>query len=181
MEKLDAILPNYSAMDGCGKTMVYVWGALKGDSVQSCTKYHYRRGQFEKLSLAEEFNTIGAYIDEMPDYTNHVKLDNFNIDTLINLILETIKTHNTIGIELEPFCNAESHCFILTSIDGELYIIDSYIDVRGPSYRKFNLLELKQLLEYPDVDLYNKVFMCNEDAEDTFFMAEMGEYITILY
>lgn len=181
MQTLSLILPNHTSASGCGQTMIYMWNKLKNCPLQSCIKYHLIRGKFKRLIMSDIPTTIEDYINEDPDYTGENENTNYNIDTFIELLQNTLKFHRTICIEYDPYGDDTPHYFTLTSINDDVYIIDSYVNIRGPNCRKFDFGEFTQLLHYPAADLFNKIFMCNEDSVDNLYVIEMGGFITILY
>lgn len=72
-------------------------------------------------------------------------------------------------------CDHIGHFFTLINDQQETIIVDSYIDVRRASARRFQWSDLVDLLTHPSIDIWNDVFMCDEkptilDENDMYIM-----------
>nr|QBK85102.1 MAG: hypothetical protein LCDPAC02_03010 [Pithovirus LCDPAC02] len=104
---------------------------------------------------------------EMPFYCPHCVITKFdgsmNKEKVIDFIKLKLNHNGWIPIDLTWM---QSHCFILCSINDQIYIVDSYEYTRPLSKRRFDLDRLQDFLEHPSQLKWNTLFECEIEEYD---------------
>ena len=160
----------------CGDTFRSTWKTSKGNDINSVNFYNYYKGKFYELIPEEIYQEIGDFFQDDVDsieFKGKEEIGNLNVDLFISKLLESLYSNGSVGIILDPG-EGSYHFFILTFLQGNTYIIDSYVGIREESRRLFDMSMFKRYISTSNHALYNKLFLVDEELEMPFVDIMIG-------
>lgn len=168
-EKLNFLSQHTSNIARCGDTQDIVCSFLGNKWSKDFVEKH----KFNNFNLSDFYIQGGGcvkmfHIDSLNKVFNYQKGNNgyqqvlteFTVVTFIDYLKTILEIHTFIGISIDN--NNIEHAFVLYQEDNQLFIADSYMNIRGLKIRLFDMNQFQGLLINPNTEKYNDLFKCQE-------------------
>ncbi len=124
------------------------YGYLPEDRQSKNFKYVY---DLSKETITRRLR-IFDFVKQKHFLVNEIDLQHNDNSKMLDNLLFIVENYSIVDVDID------SHAFILLYIDGKIYILDSYEDIRKPEIREFDVQEFRNYIISGSVVSYNRVF-----------------------